>query len=441
MTIAQTGATDASQAPTSHDHADVWVRVRGGIAFAILLAIFITLNPFSDLGDPKVLELSSGNEAATYVTLFLLVALAALLLQLSGRLPLHLLATRENLLLLAWLVVVSVALSADPGTSARRFVLSFTAFLLAAMLPWLTRGSRHFAGLLLALAALALVLSYIGILVAPHLTIHQATDLGEPEIAGDWRGVFGHKNLAASMMAVFIYVGWFAARSGRPLTGTLVALAAFVFLLMSGGKSALGLVFIVAVIAFFVVCVRSIRARALFAFGPLALLGFLTVGSVASTAAASLLRALPIDVTFTGRTEIWSFALDALRAHPWKGYGFEAFWYSAAAVRFGAEDSTRWMVEVATSHNSYVDLALTIGIPGLALVVLAFVVAPLRDFHRTYAAPENVELSRFFLVLWLFALYLGTFEAFFLSRATPMWFILALATCGLRYTSQLAVKD
>lgn len=99
------------------------------------------------------------------------------------------------------------------------------------------------------------------------------------------------------------------------------------------------------------------------------------------------------------------------------------------------------MVEVATSHNSYVDLALTIGIPGLALVALAFIVVPLRDFHRTYATPENAEFSRFFLVLWLFALYLGTFEAFFLSRATPMWFILALAVCGLRYTSQFAVKE
>jgi O-antigen ligase len=440
MTIAQTGATDASQPPASYDHVGVWERVRGGTAFAILLAIFITLNPFSDLGDPKVLELSSGNEAATYVTLFLLVALGGLLLQLSGSLPLKLLASRENLLLLGWLLVVSVAFSADPGTSARRFVLSFAAFLLAAMLPWLTRGSRHFTSLLLVLAALALVLSYVGILAVPHLTIHQATDLGEPEIAGDWRGVFGHKNLAASMMAVFIYVGWFAALRGRPLIGTVVALAAFVFLLLSGGKSALGLVFIVGAIAFCVARARSIWIMALLAFGPLALLGFLTVGSVASTAAASLLHALPIDVTFTGRTEIWSFALDALRAHPWKGYGFEAFWYSAA-VRFGAEDSTRWMVEVATSHNSYVDLALTIGIPGLALVVLAFVVAPLRDFHRTYATPENVELSRLFLVLWLFALYLGTFEAFFLSRATPMWFILALAVCGLRYTSQLAVKD
>jgi O-antigen ligase len=149
---------------------------------------------------------------------------------------------------------------------------------------------------------------------------------------------------------------------------------------------------------------------------------------------------LPIDVTFTGRTDIWSFAIDALAAHPWKGQGFEAFWYSDS-VRFGAEDSSKWMVDVATSHNSYVDLALTIGLPGLALVVLAFMAAPLRDFHHTLATVPNREFARFFLVLWLFSLYFGSFEAFFLSRESPIWFVMALAVCGLRFTARLEVKD
>jgi O-antigen ligase len=178
----------------------------------------------------------------------------------------------------------------------------------------------------------------------------------------------------------------------------------------------------------------------LVAFGPLVLIAFLTVGSVTSETARSLLSALPIDVTFTGRTEIWGFALDMLAAHPWKGQGFEAFWYSDSA-RFGAEDSTKWMVDVATSHNSYVDLALTVGLPGLALVLLAFAVAPLRNFHRTLATRQNKEFARFFLLLWLFSLYLGTIEAIFLSRSDPMWFILAMAVCGLRFTAQLEVKD
>jgi O-antigen ligase len=350
------------------------------------------------------------------------------------------LATTENLLLLAWLLVVSVAFSIDPGVSARRFVLSFATFLLAAMLPWLTRGLKHFTALMLGIAALVLVLSYLGVLLVPHLTIHQANDLIEPEIAGDWRGIYGHKNAAAGMMAVFVYVGWFAARMERPIIGIAISIAALVFLVGSGGKSALGMLFVVALVAIMVDRARSLPARVLAAFGPLALIGFLTVGSITSETARALLSALPIDVTFTGRTEIWGFALDALAAHPWKGQGFEAFWYSDA-VRFGAEDSTKWMVDVATSHNSYVDLALTIGLPGLGLVALAFLAAPLRDFHRTLDTGPNREFSRFFMVLWLFSLYLGTFEAFFLSRVSPMWFVFAMAVCGLRFTARFEVKD
>jgi O-antigen ligase len=411
-----------------------------GVAVAILLVVFVTLAPFSDLGDPKLLELSSGNETATYLALLVLVGSAGLLLHHGGSAPLRLLATTENLMLLAWLLVVSVALSVDPGVSARRFVLSFTTFLLAAMLPWLTRGLKHFTTLMLGTAALILALSYLGILLVPHLAIHQANDLIEPEIAGDWRGIYGHKNAAASLMAVLVYVGWFVARSERPLSGAMISIAAFVFLVYSGGKSALGMVVVVGLIAFLVDCVRSLAGRALVAFGPLVLVSFLTVGSIVSEAARTLLGALPIDVTFTGRTEIWSFAIDALAAHPWKGQGFEAFWYSDS-VRFGAEDSSKWMVDVATSHNSYVDLALTIGLPGLALVVLAFMVAPLRDFHHTLATVPNREFARFFLVLWLFSLYFGSFEAFFLSRESPIWFVMALAVCGLRFTARLEVKD
>jgi O-antigen ligase len=73
--------------------------------------------------------------------------------------------------------------------------------------------------------------------------------------------------------------------------------------------------------------------------------------------------------------------------------------------------------------------------------MLAFLAVPLRDFHRTLDTGPNREFARFFLVLWLFSLYLGTFEAFFLSRMSPMWFIFALAVCGLRFTTQFEVRD
>ncbi|HLH98882.1 MAG TPA: O-antigen ligase [Xanthobacteraceae bacterium] len=413
---------------------------RSAVAAAILLFVFLTLTPFPDLGDSRLLEVSSGNESATYLAAFALLGLGGLLLHRAGRLPLRLLASSENLLLLAWLIIVSVALSADPGVSARRLVLALATLLLAAMLPWLTRGLRHFTVLMLAIAGLVLALSYLGVLLVPHLTIHQANDLIESDLAGDWRGIYAHKNGAASVMAMFVYVGWFVVRAGRRLTGSVIALAALIFLIESGGKSALGVLVLAVGAAFLVDRARTLPGRAVLAFAPLAAIALLTVGSVVSETARALTAALPIDVTFTGRTDIWSFAIDALRAHPWKGQGFEAFWYSDQ-VRFGAEDSSKWMADVATSHNSYLDLALTVGLPGLGLVALAFLVAPLRNFHATLATPENRELARLFLVLWLFSLYLGCFEAFFLSRSDPMWFVLALAACGLRCTAELEVRE
>jgi O-antigen ligase len=265
--------------------------------------------------------------------------------------------------LLAWLLAVGVALSVEPSVSARRFVLAFLTFLLAAMLPPLTRGLRHFTGLVLFTAAVVLILSYLGILLAPHLTIHQPGDLVEPELAGKWRGIYGHKNVAAGVMAVFIYTGRFATRIGLPLAGGAVALAAFIFLIFSGGKSELALIFVVPMIAALVARTRSIWLKGFIAFVPLVMLAFLTIGAVVSTTAQAILRALSIDPTFTGRTDIWKYALTAISEHPWRGHGFEAFWFSEA-LKHSLEGKTKWLSQVATSHNSYIDVALTIGIPG-----------------------------------------------------------------------------
>ena len=37
-------------------------------------------------------------------------------------------------------------------------------------------------------------------------------------------------------------------------------------------------------------------------------------------------KMLPLDTSFTGRTDIWTFALQSLRLRLATGYGFAAFW-------------------------------------------------------------------------------------------------------------------
>src|SRR5271156_1247625 len=89
----------------------------GLVAGAILLAIFGTLNPFSDLGRIDPLQGASGSEAPTYFILLFLAADAGLLLHRAGRLTLPHLATPANIVLLAWLLVVGVAMSVAPEVS------------------------------------------------------------------------------------------------------------------------------------------------------------------------------------------------------------------------------------------------------------------------------------------------------------------------------------
>ena len=97
-----------------------------------------------------------------------------------------------------------------------------------------------------AIAALALLaICYLGLLLAPNLSIHLATDAQEPALAGDWRGSFGHKNMAAAMMAMLLFLGIYIARSGAWLAGAAIIGLAALFLLKAEGKSSLALFFAV----------------------------------------------------------------------------------------------------------------------------------------------------------------------------------------------------
>jgi O-antigen ligase len=410
------------------------------VGMAALLVYFIGLSPFSDLSDPRMLDETLGREAPVY---FLVLGLAATgasclyLRHLSAAISVHF--TKYNAVLLAWLGL-TVILSSDPNVSLRRLVLTIGTFLVASMLPWLVKGPRQLMNLLIAIAFLVLYLSYMGVAMMPNLAIHQSSDLAEPLLAGDWRGIYEHKNLTAEVMAVFVLIGWFVARMGRPLIGVPILLSALVFLYFSGGKSALGILLFIAVIAFFVIRARTLQMRAIIIFAPLLLAAFLTVGSTVSDVARSIVEHLPGDSTFTGRTDIWRFAMTNMMMKPVTGYGFEAFWHTNAVV-YGSEDPTQWAGTAHTSHNGYLDLALTIGLPGLFLAGMVFLIVPLRNFHHTLHHPANRSFAQLFLTIWLFLIYMSLFEAFILSRADPMWFMFAFVTCGLNCTSKFMIED
>ncbi len=409
--------------------------LRQALFLATLLLAWISLKPFPDLARLDAADLVTGQEALTYAA-YGLLALAGLLLVARdhGR-ALASLATPTHLALAGWLGL-SVVLSQDSATSAKRLALTAAVMLLAACLPLLARTGSEFRNLLTVAALGLLAVCYVGLVVAPDLAIHQPRDLMEPALVGNWRGAFGHKNAAAAVMAMLMFVGVAVLRTGAPVAGLTILGLSSLFLVGSEGKSAFALSLLVFAMSGAFAVVRSFRGRLVLALGPVVLVNLLTVGTVMSDTIASLAAALPIDATFTGRTDIWRFAVESIAARPVTGHGFAAFW-GTQTLRDISDDGSTWAGYASHSHNGYLDTTLTLGLVGLVLLVLVFVLGPLRNDHRLRTETGNAgPFATMFLQIWLFGLLLSTMESFFFDRADPIWVTFLFPVFGLHYLAR-----
>ena len=212
------------------------------------------------------------------------------------------------------------------GLSFQRLILTACVVALAASLLLLPHSQAELDLWLATAALILLALCYLGVLLAPKYSMHTAGDMFEEHLAGDWRGSFGHKNVAAPIMAMLIFVGLYLTSRKSLISGIAIAGLSSVFLVFSGGKSAMGLFVLTLVLSSLVYALKSLWLRAIVCFLPLLTLNALTVGSVFDDRLAEVVKLLPIDTTFTGRTDIWEFAISSLGLRPFLGYGFAAFW-------------------------------------------------------------------------------------------------------------------
>jgi O-antigen ligase len=404
---------------------------------ALLLA-WISLRPFIDLSDMLITDATMGNETWTYAAFGGFALLTVALAMRDGKRGYATLFSPGFLAFGVW-ILTTVALSLEPTTSARRFVLALCVVVVAASLLLLpktqTELRRWFAIAILVLLATC----YLGLLLAPNLSIHLATDAQEPALAGAWRGVFGHKNMAAGMMAMLLFLGIYIVRAGQRVAGGVAVALTLLFLINTDGKSASILCVAVLILTSCATMIRSFWGRAVVLLLPLMLLNLMGIGSVVNEHLAAISKALPLDASFTGRTDIWTFGLQAAQLKLWTGYGFSSFWGSSAVQNL--PQGMEWAATAAHSHNGYLDITLATGLPGLALLIVMLVISPLRNFHAADCGGNNGPLALALLQIWLFGLYLSSLESFFFDRADPMWFTLLMAVFGLHYMARFRLSE
>ena len=412
--------------------------VRDVLFLATFLLIWLTAAPFPDLSDPKLLEpIGDGNLAGQVLTALLTVALAAFVFVKDVRIVLKAL-TPILVVTFVWFAC-SAAFSLHPDIAARRLVLAVFTIFQAAVFLVLPQERDHFSRLLAVGALTVLALCYAGVIFLPEHSIHQSTDLAEPDLAGNWRGFFTHKNGAGASMVMLVFIGIFITRTLSSILGTLIIVLAACFLVLTESKSPIVLLPLVLIASFLLVRLRNPVAKCMLAIGIPLVIAVLTIGSVSFGPIHALVSRLMSDPSFTGRDEIWLFALDHIAQRPIAGFGFQAFWGTSELVS-AWNYLESWGYRASDAHNGFLNIAVMTGLVGLAVSLVWTFIQPLADHVRTPADRTDPALTMLFLQIWLFGLCLSGFESELFNGGSVVWFMMVVAIFGLRYqaTAELA---
>lgn len=407
--------------------------VRNILFVSILLLAWVSVNPFPNLTDTRLITIYDTSDLLNQLAYVVLAGAITTYFLINEPWRVKPLVRVGYLAMVGWLAV-AVATSTDPSLSARRVLFSLLVIVLAAAVPLLPANVRKFCEMTGAVVSVVLIICYAGLLLAPHLAIHQPDDVVEPHLAGNWRGLYSHKNVAGSIMANFVIIGLFIARARSKALGYSIAAAAGVFLFFCEAKASTALLPLALLLSFAVMRIRSRILCAAIIFAPFIALNLFTVGSLHFEAIGAFNKAVMSDPTFTGRVDIWQFALDNIVKRPWLGHGFGAFWETPVTFFTPSYDGSM-ATHASHAHNAIFDLVLTIGLIGLIPAVVWTMALPFWDWTQAMRRGAESDLTTLFLRIWMFALYTCAFESVLFNRGDPQWFTMLIAMFGLRYLS------
>jgi O-antigen ligase len=146
----------------------------------------------------------------------------------------------------------------------------------------------------------------------------------------------------------------------------------------------------------------------------------------------SLFNLLGKDLTLTGRTQIWTSAIESIAKRPLLGYGYQAFWLGLEGESYRVILDVEWVL--AQAQNGYLDVLLEMGAAGLAIVLLVFGFAFRDGVVCLLRSRDQAQLGA---VEWYFAIVILTLiynldESFLFDPKHLGSMIFLLACVGLK---------
>ena len=328
------------------------------------------------------------------------------------------------LILLALVAMASAIWSIDPELSFRRGVALLATTMmgvyLAARFDWLSA-----LRLLGAVWFLLMAASFIAGLVAPGFARMSEVHVGA------WMGGWSEKNALgghaarASFLLVFlawrdpVYRRWW-------IGGVLLALALVIFsrsaTALLGAGLGLGILFA----AWWML--KGKRWSLVLVWSGVTLLGLVVLAY--TTMPEVVLGLLGKDETLTGRTDIWASLGEAIDKRPVLGYGYMAFWGLDSEPRYWLGRAVDW--NAPSGHNGWLDLAISLGVVGVAIYTIDLVITLLRAGRLSLSSPAGVFALGFLAQFMLFAMS----ESIIIAQNSILWATYAFVGAKLALGAQ-----
>ncbi|MFO1220332.1 MAG: O-antigen ligase family protein [Burkholderiaceae bacterium] len=308
-------------------------------------------------------------------------------------------------------LLVSSVLGVSVMPSLRLSVLWLLSVLAGALIANVL-DQRRLIGVLGALIAATMVASLLMFYVVP--------DIGSDRYAGAivLRGLFDNKNQAGRIAGLSLAI-IVAFRRDLPASLKYTGLvAATACLILSDSKTALvG----AALSSAYLLFVSALRRRMSAGLGGLTLgVALLVLVALAALLGPLLAGAIGRDLTFTGRTEVWSAYLRALEHDPAFGMGPGSY-TSVSPLTVPIALKFVSMGAIFSPHNFFIGTLGDLGLPGLACVVCMLlyvaVYLPLHFGDRFAFACAGVGVS---------TIVQGAGETLDVATGGATWFLLSL---------------
>ncbi|MBL7217585.1 MAG: O-antigen ligase family protein [Desulfobacteraceae bacterium] len=270
---------------------------------------------------------------------------------------------------LVW-CLLSLMWSDFPLVSFKRLFQVVTAFTVSSAVLLNERPSEEISSCFRIILYLFIPLSFISILF-----VHGAID---PTTLA-WRGLAQSKNHLGQISLVSIIIWYHTMRKGSVISKLMSAFMLIISLvLLLGSESATSISTLAFLVIFAVVLKLDEKFRSLTMGGSFLVL--VIVASLAITISifflgpeviGSLFKYFGKDVTFTGRTDLWSSIFGEAKGHLLIGCGFAGFWVIDNPDLITLYKDFIWLPNQA--HNGYLDILNETGLVGLSLFILMVV--------------------------------------------------------------------